>query len=179
MTEAEFKKAKFPDDTCYDYVDSVKGNDDQVVVTIFIEPCGEISYSAPTEGEAFQWWHDVLTTQPKKWDYCNAGWHLWDLYESGALQNIRADRIWAFPLPKAEKIPYVDFSIWIKLKHGNKTLLERAKGVKFIQSNSHDQIDEKINALFTSIERGRRNLQPEIIELVENFYETLNRNRRH
>lgn len=71
--------------TCCDYVDSLRYEDDCFGVTVFVEPCGNITKWGRSWNIILDWWITVFATQPDDWDYCKAGWHLWRLAEDDLL----------------------------------------------------------------------------------------------
>lgn len=80
-------------DTCCDYVDSLRICDSRYGVTIFVEPCGDITKWGPSFETVLDWWLTVFSTQPDGWDYCCAGWYLNELAERGLSDD--ASVVWS------------------------------------------------------------------------------------
>jgi len=77
---------EFTIDTCCDYVDSLHCDGDNFGVTMFVEPCGNITKLGRSFDEVLDWWIAVFSSQPD-WDYCRAGWHLDNLASRGRLPD--------------------------------------------------------------------------------------------
>lgn len=76
----------FGDHTCCDYVDSLHYRHYKIKpfgVTVFVEPCGNITKWGISWESVLDWWMRVFELQPKGWDYYHAGWHLDQVAENG------------------------------------------------------------------------------------------------
>ena len=80
-----FGEGEYGFGTCCDYVDSIIYDGDRYGVVVCVEPCGNLCKWAKTVRECLEWWDAVFSSQPEDWDYCKAGWHLyqyrWDNIE--------------------------------------------------------------------------------------------------
>lgn len=65
--------------TCFDYVGRFVRRGNLRGVTVFVEPCGNITKWGHSHEAVLAWWKTVFETQPEDWDYCQAGWHLDDM----------------------------------------------------------------------------------------------------
>lgn len=77
----------FGRDTCCDYVDSLHFEAGRYGVTVFVEPCGDITKWGQSWDAVLEWWIVVFASQPDGWDYCRAGWHLHEVAERGLLDD--------------------------------------------------------------------------------------------
>ena len=68
-----------PHSTCCDYVDSLTCDAGVYTVTMFVEPCGNITKRGKSWPAILDWWIEVFRMQPADWDYCRAGWHLYEI----------------------------------------------------------------------------------------------------
>lgn len=79
----ELLNSEFGKETCFDYIselgiDTITG---LYGVTVFVEPCGDITRYGDSFIEALKWWIMVFSTQPPSVDYITAGNYLMDVYE--------------------------------------------------------------------------------------------------
>src|SRR5436190_10984869 len=74
-------------DTCCDYVESVQIEGDKVGVTVFVEPCGDITKWGTNVSEVLDWWIAVFKAQPEHWGYIEAGWCIYEANEKGLPDN--------------------------------------------------------------------------------------------
>jgi hypothetical protein len=90
----------FGNNTCSDYVDSIYYEDGKYGITVFVEPCGDITKWGNSINEVLDWWIEVFERQPEDWDYCKAGWYLDELAERGLPEN--PDLVWPIEIESKE-----------------------------------------------------------------------------
>lgn len=74
-----FHAADFGKDTCYGYIANISIGDGKCAVTIFVKPGLVFKKSGDSLAAVLGWWQKCFETQPNGWDYCQAGWHLFDM----------------------------------------------------------------------------------------------------
>lgn len=90
----------FGNNTCFDYVDSIKKRGDVWQVTVFVEPAGYITKSGEKLIDVLEWWYSVFDLQPATKEYAEAGWHLWALKDK--IDNLSPTEIWGKLIPTEE-----------------------------------------------------------------------------
>ena len=65
--------------TCCDYVDSLGYDGTSFYVTVFVEPCGDVTKKGTSWDAILDWWIAVFLAQPPDWEYVQAGWYLYEL----------------------------------------------------------------------------------------------------
>jgi hypothetical protein len=93
------------ENTCFDGISFIEGNDDDWSVEVFVEPVGNIKIRGKTLKTVLEFWLELFRTQPKDWGFAKAGGHIekhlhlnpykWELPED-------ARKVWTLTTPNSD-----------------------------------------------------------------------------
>lgn len=72
----ELGNTDYGENTCFDYIDSIKKIGDKYRVVIFVEPVGNISFAGNNLLKLLKFLKELFLKQPADMSYVDAGYHL-------------------------------------------------------------------------------------------------------
>lgn len=95
LVQLENKVGMDHPDTCFDYVDSIRYEDELWVVKVFVEPVGNFELRGNKLSDLLRFWLELFRSQPKSWNSGQAAEYLDGHLSSFSWKNPSdAKRVW-------------------------------------------------------------------------------------